>query len=395
MTRAGWITLVIAIGLIVLSVSLFFYLFEKKSVATHFGYSPEARLNDNLAARRFLKRMGIPAENMESLSPNSSLPAHSDVILITTKRLTIGQRTQKVLFDWVKAGGYLIITARSESVFDGIGDLFDKLREDAIDTDEDLMLINLGLQLSRLQLDSDQRKAYQSFAIDFPSAEDFVWVDFDPVLRLEDKDDHFVSLSSDDHGNLLLTRTMGNGHVSVFTDRRVLHNRRIGKKDNALFLWHLVNLHGEPGKVWFVSDDDMPSLPAWLWRYAGELIISLVIMIVFVLYRVSQRFGPVIQVMPPVRRSLLEHIQASGWFLWQHRHYDRLLQGMQHNLKRELALKHPGMQELGSSKLAARLTEFIDMPEAEIQHALGPIDIKSAEEFTKTVRLYEALRKQL
>ena len=45
MSRASWITLVIALLLIGGSVVLFVTMFEKKTVTRTFGYSPEARLN--------------------------------------------------------------------------------------------------------------------------------------------------------------------------------------------------------------------------------------------------------------------------------------------------------------------------------------------------------------
>ena len=97
MSRQAWIILIISLLLIVTAVGLFFTLFEKKEATRSFGYSPEARLNDLLAASRFLRRMGIPAENMNTPSPASYFPPAGDVILLATKRLTVDQRTQDSL----------------------------------------------------------------------------------------------------------------------------------------------------------------------------------------------------------------------------------------------------------------------------------------------------------
>jgi hypothetical protein len=179
------------------------------------------------------------------------------------------------------------------------------------------------------------------------------------------------------------------------SDRRILHNRKIGKKDHARFLLELVNLGDDPTRVWLITEDDMPGLYAWLWKHAREAVLSITLLLILILFSVSRRFGPIIDITPPTRRRLLEHIQASGWFLWRHRHYEQLLTGMQNNLKHEMTIKHPGIQEMGSSAAAARLTGFVDMTAEEIQQALGIIEVHNKEEFTTTVRLYERLRKQL
>ncbi|MGB1142598.1 MAG: hypothetical protein ACPG1A_16990, partial [Halioglobus sp.] len=89
------------------------------------------------------------------------------------------------------------------------------------------------------------------------------------------------------------------------------------------------------------------------------------------------------------------HIQASGWFLWRHRHYDHLLAGMQNTLRHEMAIRHPGINELGSDAVAARLSAFTDLSTTDIQRILGTIHVDNKEQFTNTVRLYERLRNQL
>jgi hypothetical protein len=372
---------------------LFFTLFEKEEITRHFGYSPEARQNDLLAARRFLKRMGIPAENMATPSPASTLPPTSDVILLATKRLTVDKRTQDILLGWVRSGGHLVLTARSDTVTDGFLDFFERFNE--VESEGDLFLETLAVETIHQSADSKQRKDYDGTGVAFPAIDDFVWVDFNLELRLQSKHERFQSLAGDQDGDFVLTGRLGTGQVTVMSDRRILHNRKIGKKDHARFLLELVNLGHYPAKVWLIAEDDMPGLYAWLWKHAHEAVLSIILLLILILFSVSRRFGPVLDITPPTRRRLLEHIQASGWFLWRHRHYKQLLTGMQNNLKHEMAIKHPGIQEMGASAAAARLTGFVDMTAEEIQQALGMIEVHNKEEFTTTVRLYERLRKQL
>ena len=393
MTRGGWITLIISLVLIASAIGLFFTMFEKESSTQRFGYSPEARLNDLLAARRFLKRMGIPAENMATPSPASTMPPASDTIVLATKRLTVDHRTRVILQQWARSGGHLILTARSETVADGFFDLFEELNE--IETEGDRFLELLNIRTNEIDLSRDERRDSDSFGVTFPGLDDFIWVEFEPDLRLDSANPDFVSLSGDDDGDFVLTGDYGDGRISVISDRRILHNRMIGEHDHARFLLELIHLDNSTDKVWLIADDDMPGLYAWLWRHAHEAVISTALLLLFILYASAHRFGPIIDLEPATRRRLLEHIQATGWFLWRHQHYAQLLNGMQNNLKQEITIKHPGVREMGAAAAAARLAEITDLAVDDIRHALGVIQVNNKEEFTTTVRLYERLRKQL
>jgi hypothetical protein len=383
----------ISLLLIAGAAGLFITLFEKKEITRHFGFSPEARMNDLLAARRFLKRMGIPAENMATPSPANALPATTDVILLATKRLTVDKRAQDTLLEWVRNGGHLILTARSETVTDGFLDFFERFNE--VESEGDLLLESLGIETIKRKVSSQEREDYDSTGVSFSASDDFVWADFHQGLRLQSQHERFRSLAGDQDGDFVITGRLGSGQVTVMSALRILHNRKIGKKDHARFLLELVNLGDYPIKVWLITEDDMPGLYAWLWKHAHEAVLSFILLLILTLFTVTRRFGPILDITPPTRRRLLEHIRASGWFLWRHRHYKQLLTGMQNNLKHEMAIKHPGIQEMGSSAAAARLTSFIDMTTEEIQQALGMIEVHNKQEFTTTVRLYERLRKQL
>ena len=393
MNRQAWIMLTISLLLLAGAAALFFTLFEKEQGTHSFGYSPEARQNDLLAARRFLKAMGIAAENMPTPSPASTLPPTSDAIVLATKRLTIDQRTQKLLLAWVRQGGRLILTARSETVADGFFDLFERYNE--IDSGSDEFLDALGVKTTNRKVSADERRSYDATGVAFHHSDDFIWVKFDQKLRLQSANESFRSLADDTHGSFAMTRQLGTGNVSIISDRRVLHNRRIGDKDHARFILELVNLGSKPTKVWLIGEDDMPGLYAWLWQHANETVLSALLLLIMILLAVSRRFGPVIDINPPTRRRLLEHIQASGWFLWRHHHHEQLLTGMQNTLKHEMSIKHPGIQKMGTAAAAARLASFIDMSAVEIQQILGSIEVNNKHEFTTTVRLYERLRKQL
>lgn len=393
MRRTRRIGLIVMTGLAALLVILFFRFFDLVEREETFGYKAVTKENDLLAARRFLKAMGIAAENIPTPTPALPLPDHDAVILINSKRLAVNERTQEFLFDWVRHGGHLIFSLRSETIYDDVGDILKRLNE--IEAGEDTMLQALEVESGILELSNEQRRELDQFGVVFPEAEDFLWVAFDPRLRIVNHSDRFRSLSGDGDGDTVITGRYGNGHITIFSDRNVLHNRRIGDRDHAAFLWYLVNLHGLPSKVWLVAHDNMPGIIIWLWGHARELIISLLLLLLMGFLTLMRRFGPIIGVIPPIRRRLLEHIQASGWFLWRFGHADKLLFGMQHNLRYELSIRHPGLQVLSVDEMSGKLSDIIEMSQDDIRQALGKKTIQSREDFTRTIRLCERLRKQL
>jgi len=100
-------------------------------------------------------------------------------------------------------------------------------------------------------------------------------------------------------------------------------------------------------------------------------------------------------VAPPLRRSLVEHIRASGGFLWRYHYHSELLQSIQRDLRREMRISHPLTQGMDAARAAAHLADIIALPEADIRAALSPLYRPSAKQFTHTVRLLTVLRKQL
>lgn len=398
MIRDHWRPLLLATLLIGAASWLFFTWFHLVDKEVSFGYSPDARLNDYLAAQRFLNHMGIPTNTLPSPTPQSQLPPTDEVLMLTTKRLTVDAATRRALLDWVHAGGHLILSARTDTVTDGLGDLLDKRNE--IEADDDPLLAELGVTLKVLDMDEDEADEYGAFAVDFAAADDYVWVDFDPLYRLSNDDPRLQELAGDQLGAVVLSGGIGAGRVSIIADRKPLHNRRIGDQQHARFLWYLVTLHGPAVGVHIVIEDDMPALLIWLWGHARELMISLLLIALLALWAVSRRFGPLRGLAPPVRRSMVEHIRASGGFQWRHHYHDALLRGVREDVQQQMVLKHPTTQGLTPTAAASYLTDIVELPEQDIRRALTPAASHNtkkpnARQFTATVRLLTELRKRL
>lgn len=395
MSREALRNLLIVALLVAVGMWIFLHYYEQVEHEVRFGYSPEARTNDYLAATRFLNAMGIPASDMPAPTPQSTLPARGEVLLMTSKRLTLDRATREVLLDWVRGGGYLIISARTQTVVDGLGDLFDEFNE--VTASGDKLFEQLGIEQLEVEDAESRRVTVWLDDMDVP-----IQVEFDRNTRLSAGDGPLQALAGDEAGAVLLGGTLGDGHVSVIADRKLLHNRRIGEDDNALLLWHLVNLYGPAAAVRVVSDDDMPALPVWLWEHARELLLSVLLLALLALYAASRRFGPLRPLAEPQRRRLVEHLRASGAFQWRYQYSGALLQAVQNDVRHEMAIKHPPTTGLEPARAAAHLAELIDMPERDIRRALSAVgDARDSsgdlapETYTEYLRLLTELRKQL
>ena len=112
----------------------------------------------------------------------------------------------------------------------------------------------------------------------------------------------------------------GKGLMTLVANLDRIENTAIGdqERNNAKFLWQLVHKHhAVPAGVWLIHQDAMPPLWQLIWTHAWALVLTLALLLPLTLLALSPRFGPLIPQSAPDRRRILEHIHASGLFMWQ------------------------------------------------------------------------------
>ncbi|MBO0613878.1 DUF4350 domain-containing protein [Thiothrix fructosivorans] len=118
----------------------------------------------------------------------------------------------------------------------------------------------------------------------------------------------------------LRTIKRGKGLMTLVANLDRIENTAIGDeaRANAKFLWQLVHKHhAVPAGVWLIHQDAMPPLWQLIWKHAWALVLTLALLLPLTLLALSPRFGPLIPQPAPGRRRILEHIHASGLFMWQ------------------------------------------------------------------------------
>ena len=353
--------------------------------------STEANNDPLLAAKKLLEQMGTSITTIQSLT-EQELNIQDTLILLQYNSLLDEQTTKKIL-NWVDEGGYLI------TVSDVIHD------EQNIDIQPDLLLANLNV----FQYQNDSITE-QTEPVEFMWQQYKLQVAFDPNYYLKANGDEPIQDIHSNYGSHLLQYYYGTGMISILSDLSFIENDEIATYDHAQFLWHLTHFERLETKIWllnYMSDDNtqsnpvdkinnwntstkMPSLLTLIWTHMWTVVISATILL-FWLWSVSQRFGAMLPMPKPVRRSLLEHIEASGNFLWRQGKTATLLNNARQALMQQINITHPNWNQLSSSQLSQQLAQRCKLSAIEIENAL----ISKNTDLIQNIKIISIIRKAL
>lgn len=185
---------------------------------------------------------------------------------------------------------------------------------------------------------------------------------------------------------------VGAGGITITSDNTIWSNRRIDCHDHAYALWSLANHNG---RVWFLSNQDAPSLAAILWHNAPYGVLAALLALLLWLWARSQRFGPIFVNKETARRSLAEHIFASAMLLWRNQQHPQLLTVLRQKIFARLVQQHPQLAQADKQQRSVFLQELTGIDLAAIQRALYAEDLHQPQEFANAIAHLQTIRKQL
>lgn len=353
----------------------FYTHFEKEQKEIEVGYHGAARVNTLLAAQRYFESFGVTARSVEGLT---EFPPATATLIIPTARYEMGAGEAQRLRRWVEAGGHLVVVPTSA---------FDTKYERV-----DALLDPLGIHVNEV----DEPQSGGLVDVDWPESGDFMTVHMDAYVRLDrtqTKNKILLELTDED-GAYLVRLALGRGVITVLADADFLTNHSIAQNDHAAYLWRVAQL-GAKRPVWLVYSDSMPPLHRWLMQHAWTALIAGTLCLLLWLWAASRRFGPLLAPEPLMRRRLLDHVEATGRFLWRAGQGEQLMKGARQALYRALELRHPAWAGISSQDLYQRLAELSGVPQEQIQIALLYTHLGSEHEFTKAIQTLERIRKSL
>lgn len=384
----------------------------------HSGFEPEAIRNPMLGAVLMLGTMGRTAVFQKGLPPDTAALDPSDTLLMFDRGHGFSPRQARRLAAFVEQGGLLVLetdeasaSAARQRAMQDKGEL--SFAEPSLALRDPLME-RLGVQVIGVKPHEPSKAGGKEpgdpdksddgpVLADATASAELQWhegeapflVDTDPGIRLFDGRHRASMVQKDPMGSPMLRYELGKGQVFVFTDLDGFTNRRIAKRDHAELLWELVKERPASARIWLLQGDPPVGLASWLVQHAWMALLSLGALVAVVFWKAASRSGPLLPEPDPARRSLLEHVDASGRLLWQEGAGDRLVKATRAALLSRIERTHPAWARLPLPQLHSRLTEFSHLPDQHLFRALFEDHYASPAEFTAAIRTLEHLRKLL
>lgn len=362
-----------ALAIVIAALGAWFYAnFERVTEREHVGFSGEAARNPLLALTRLIARMGLESRAIGSAAALDKLEAGAALVL---PRGRAGYTTERAsrLRSWVDAGGHLIVEAEGPGSRD---------------------TVLHALQVSATAGAGKARA--QPAEIRLPHAAKPLRVQMAPAVTLADFDRSGRTgyAASDGAGTLLLHRALGRGHVTVLPSFYFMTNLAIGEHDHAQLAWEIVRFVPGTRLVAIAPRLTRPSIFGWLAEEAREALIAAAALLLLWLWRAATRFGPIVAEPSPERRRLLDHLRASGRYLWRAGAAPRLIAAARETCLQNIARTRPALMDLTRAERARRLATLTQLPLREIELALGG-DADTPAAFAAAVRTLQCIEEKL
>jgi hypothetical protein len=379
MSKFTWAAVVLFILILIAGYTWWFYEnFEEVTVTERSEMSPEARRNPLLAAQYLLSRLGKQAQSRSGRQFLVRPPEQSGVLLVRDLGAPLTQNQVEALLGWVEAGGHLIATPgqfQDEAVSHPLLQSFGvEIRSDCgcKVTEQGTQGVTSGQEITQEQettpeqeIAPDQETA--SILLPGDTQEESFAVEFDPDYGFDvDYAGEYWRTPAEGYPHLLIY-PLGAGFVTFLSDSDFFDNTRIGDADHAPLLAELTAGYDQ---VWLLYSAQMPSLIVLLWRWAPYLLLSLGLLGLLLIWRMTRRSGPLSLTAQTQRRDLLEHLQAAAEFNWRVDPGAGLLQQVRKQVEKRWLTSHPHLQRLDAAARCDWLAERIGMSAEAIDLAL-------------------------
>jgi hypothetical protein len=331
----------------------------------------EAAYNPLYALKLALRADGIEAESRQRLDLANTAPGRRDTVLLLGDPRTLAARDTAALLDWVDAGGHLLVTTPRGGRLAAAreGDLFDRL----------------GLVL--------QPGHGACEALEMPGQERHV--EFCGGTRFVPTGDVRHSWGDFQAGFVHVRLAHGDGLVDVLASTDFMHNTALRELPHLALTRQLLAPNYGHGRMHLVYAADMPPLWRLLLERAWMAVLPLLLALLAWLWMRVQRFGPVLPAPLQARRSLLEHVQASGEHLRRHGLAALLHGAMREAFLARLRRRDPLAAALEGVAQAEAIAARTGLPAPDIEHALRPPRPRDAGDFRLRVARLVEMRKRL
>ena len=285
------------------------------------------------------------------------------------------------LLAWVRGGGRLLVDCSAAPFNDRRGTR--------------VLLDRLGVILESTAKEEDSEQPFRIETVQSDVAS--YHVRFNRMWRLRSDQKEQLPALADQSGEMLMLRQEGRGRILLLADCSFLYNNSFAEQDHAAWLARILGDAGaDPAKgavVWS-RIQELALLP-WLWDKARPFLIACAALLVAWLWAGMRRFGSVLPPALTARRSLLEHLEASGRFLWHRGGREALLATSRAAALRRASRLHPAFPSLPEAERLAFLSRHSGLPEEDVASSLIDRPGLTAEEQAQYLQILQTLRQRL
>jgi len=337
----------------------------------------------------FVVEDGIVTVRKPRFTLETGMPPRDGVLALFSGRATLSEERHDDLLVWVAGGGTLVTEVRIPEVEDP-----DEEDPDGEDLDgEDPEPVDPLIDFFELEFDFSG--VGLSTEMDMGAGGKIVLSLFSK-FRFQALQDQASAVYGDDYGGIILVLPYGDGRVVLINDAFLFTNAHLGENQNAALLYKLMLLgDDEPSIIWIVFRETYPTISELLGLHAWMALVSLALMIILGIWTFAPRLGPIRPDPPPIRRRLMEHIEASGQFIWRHRGAPNLVNAAREAMTNSIRRRHPEWLRLSEQEQRDHLREISGLSADEVRLALETGDVADEAQFTAIVGKLETIRRAL
>lgn len=197
---------------------------------------------------------------------------------------------------------------------------------------------------------------------------------------------------ADTKGTALRVYTEGRGHI-VMMASDYFDNGDLKRYDHGELLLALARLNPRSTDVTIIKNLDVPKWYKALWDRYQLALLAAGATLALMLWAAVRRFGPVLPEPNRERRSLIEHIDASGAWLWKADGGRAvLLDAARKDTFGVLQRRVPAIMRLPLLECRAALAQACGLLEDDIDAALYQDALRDMHQFTRQIRTLQELR---
>lgn len=366
-----WLLALLAVGML-----LAWFLVSFKPVKRTVPLPPrgEAGYNPLYALKQALRADGVQAQSRQRLQLDAVALGPRDTVVVYSDPRTLAPADLERLFAFADGGGHLLLRLppwSGSSAGNGAAALAQYLPIKPLLLPPDCVFLKV-----------DGENLHQEFCRDARFL-----LDGEPALE--------GAWSDGRNGYAYARFRHGQGSVDLLGGMEMLANGNLRERTHYLFVRQLLAPNWGQGTVHLVYAADMPPLWRWLLEHGWMALLPAFLGLLAWLWLRAQRVGPLLPSPLPPRRSLREHVDASGEHLLRYGQMTLLHRALRESVLARLRRRDPLAAAQEGAAQAALLAPRTGLDAAHVRATLDTRPPADTADFRHRIARLIDLRKRL